>query len=211
MSWTKRASSKRSKKPSSKKVLKSWKSLGADNRVIPVPKAAQRQTRQFLHNVGTSGILVGAPAWNQWTAGAQVADAFKIMNSSPKWTYLATMYDQFRPVRMRLKYVPDRLYTTSQGWSIPAIVAFDADGAMPATPNASVLAQYGTAKLVSLAEEFELVYDIPLPANGAWYDMGVPSAWLAQIGLVQVSNGTSTQGSLGAWLVELDLLVRGGR
>jgi len=178
--------------------------------VIRVPAASQ-QTRDFYFD-GKLGISTDAGA-NLIFAGLAVnyRSIANLVYSLPQWAdFIATNYDQFRVVQVRLRFVPFNRYSKVTTLTAPFVVVMDADSVSLAILLESTALQYATARVVSSDDPSELVYAIPPPATEAWYDVASPSEQIGCFAIV--SDGPfSASTALGNMYIQLHVRCRGQR
>lgn len=188
-----------------------------DAPLVKIPPSQQHAARQVLRT--TDGINLTNPlgvpyvAWS--VSGSQLVGMSTYMTSAGNWTSLSGIYDEFRPLGIRFKYVPQQRYGQSVATpsNIPILVAWDNDGDFPPAPTTAQVAQYGTSKLFNSSEPWEVYYKYAPPAKDQWFNLTNANAWPPQMGIAPAIVGSPTlvTGGLGVLLIEVDVIMRGVR
>lgn len=211
-----------------KKARKAWKPkarvdrLGVgDCAIVTVPKSQQHAQLQILRTLDTLSLSLplGIPTLAFTISGDSYVSLTKYLQSANNWAgVLSNMYDEFRPLGVRVKYVPYGKFdggttTTSQPINIPIVMCYDNDGSIVGVPTATTIAAYGTSKLYSSSDAWEVYFKFCERAKDEWYDVNVPGNWLPQLAVAPVLYGTPslTAGQMGSLLVEVDVIMRGVR
>jgi hypothetical protein len=117
------------------------------------------------------------------------------------------VFDEWRPVRVRVQYVPLNRYT---GSGFPMLLVYDNDGGLPVTPTILSYSAYRTAKLVTTTDPFELEYEWSPPARDLWFNVNNPTAWTSELGLC-VTTAVGSTNPQGVFYFEVELEARGVR
>jgi hypothetical protein len=172
------------------------------------------QSQRTLFFRGVDGIGVKGSAW-----GFGV-DSMSLVNASPtqslanwltscsNWLGAAGVYEQFRPLRLRIRAIPSTNLLTA---GAPYVFAFDPTADAPVAPTVAQVAAYRTSKIFTAAEPWEITFALPLPAAGVWFDSITPTEWSGQL-LTQPSISQPTSTSFLAYsnlLFEFEVLMRG--
>jgi len=173
-----------------------------------VPRSQQRVQLQTMRTTDTINLNSGQAYFG--LSASPVEDLNTLMVSAANWAPLANIYDEFRVTSVKYKYVPDKMYSTVQGYAVPAIISFDVDGLVPGAPALAYVAQYGTGKAVNLNEEFEITWDIPEDAKQKFFDMSNTATWKPQI-CIHTLTGTSNTYTTGMVYAEFAVQMRGVR
>jgi len=120
----------------------------------------------YLRNVDT--LFNSAVGQFQFSYTASpAAQLAKWMLSCENWSSVATTFDESQPVSLRVRFSP-----VLGAAPVPYLIAYDNDGGTPALPSALNVGAYRTAKMLDTSAEAELMYVIPPPPKGQWYDVG---------------------------------------
>jgi hypothetical protein len=185
---------------------------GVPGEIIPSPLALQSQRTLFFR--GVDGIGVKGSAWGFGVDSAPLTNASSTqtlanwLTACSNCTGAASVYEQFRPLRLRIRAIPSTNLLTA---GAPYVLAFDPTADAPVAPTLAQVAAYRTSKIFTAAEPWEIVFALPLPAAGAWYDSISPTDWLGQL-LTQPSAALPTSVNFLAYsnlLFEFEILMRG--
>jgi hypothetical protein len=170
---------------------------GVPGEVIPLPLSLQSRKTLFFRGIDAFGVKGAA-------FGIGV-DSVPLTNGSPtqvlanwltacgNWANAATVYEQFRVRRMRLRGVPTSNLLTA---GVPFVLAYDATNDYPVAPTGAEVAAYRTSKILETSEPFELTYEIPAPAQNLWFDSIMPTNWAGALLINNVVNQPTSVGFL---------------
>jgi hypothetical protein len=182
--------------------------------VASVPRSLQVQKTFKIRN-WTDLSSDGSGNLYQQLTSQQYLSFADLITSSPSWTDVGGLYDEYRCRSVRLSFHPYGVSTTTVGWKFPAIILYDADTSAYTAANPSAAIQYIASKVVQLGDSWEVVFQTALPARGQWYDIAASgtTGTGAQQGCISMDNFTTTiqNARLGALIWECEVDVRGQR
>jgi len=183
--------------------------ISSTNSTITVPVRDQLVRNYVCSSVERIAVdASGSPVWV--ATAASFHPFYQFITGSDLWNTVSLTFDEFRPVALRIRYIPQNRYnrglTTTVG---PFTILLDVDSsALSVTENAAW--QYTTARAMSADDPCEILYKIPQKSVGLWYDVASPATLSGC--LCFASDTTQTVGtSLGLVYYEFEIQVRGQR
>jgi len=174
---------------------------------VTVPRGVQSQSKQWLR--GTDAVAIASGIFNFASSGTPLITLSTWLTNSGNWSTLTNVYDEFRPLRVRMKYTPSNKYVAV--FNFPFLLAYDNDGDLIAGASVAQVAQYRTSKQVSSSDEFEICYEWSPPATDTWLNIAVPTTWKPQLlAIPTVALGSVVQAT-GSILYEIEVVFRGVR
>jgi len=159
--------------------------------------------------IGTKGSAVG---WGidsvPLTNASPTQQLVNWLTSCSNWAGAAGVYEQFRPVTLRIRAVPSSALVTN---GMPYITALDPTGDFPVAPTPAQVAGYRTSKILTSQEPWEITYALPQPAKNVWYDTAVPTELVGAL-LVQplvVQTGGAGFLAYSSLMFEFEVKMRG--
>jgi len=114
------------------------------------------------------------------------------------------VYDEFRVVKVDVRFTA----VTPPEPAPPYLIAFD-NNTVTTTPTVSTVSSYATAKLMSGFYDGELSYQVPLPADGIWYNTDAPSTFTPTLAVVSTLPSSLVLRAYVVLFYEFEILVRG--
>jgi hypothetical protein len=188
-----------------------------DGRPISVPRSAQ-QVRKWVIR-GADFIQLGTAGIALWASTSTNALQFAVywMSSSPLWSDVAALSDEYHMDYVKVRGIPVQRYNRTQGQTMGAFaMALDNDGLVGT--NATTLSQvlgYSTSVVCGFQDEFEITWKIPPTSTGVWYDANgagaTATAQLAELCFFTDGLQTTSLGQVVTVFWEIGVTTRGTR